>query len=122
MTSSSPAEFDVEPTEVLEDRFVTLATVARALGDPIRLAVFTCIASASTEICVCDIVHASGRSQATVSYHLKKLREAGLIVPRREGTWIWYRINEPAFNLFSEAIASLPSQMVTLRDPTCCSS
>ncbi|CAM2971492.1 helix-turn-helix transcriptional regulator [Actinomyces slackii] len=123
MTLSPPTELETDSAEASEDRFATLATTARALGDPVRLAVFTCIASASTEICVCDIINSCGRSQATISYHLKKLREAGLVVPRREGTWIWYRLNEPVFKQFRDAVASLTSRSATTtQDPTCCTS
>ena len=58
----------------------------KALGDPVRLRLFSNIASsAGGEACVCDIQDV-GVSQPTVSHHLKKLREAGLLESERRGT------------------------------------
>lgn len=45
------------------------------------------------ELCVCELTHAIGASQPHISRHLAQLREAGLILDRREGLWIHYRIN-----------------------------
>lgn len=45
------------------------------------------------ELCVCELTHAIGASQPHMSRHLGLLREAGLVVDRREGLWIHYRIN-----------------------------
>lgn len=64
----------------------------KALGDPVRLRLFSNIASsAGGEACVCDIQDV-GVSQPTVSHHLKKLREAGLLESERRGTWVYYRV------------------------------
>lgn len=64
----------------------------KALGDPVRLRIFSMIASApGGEACVCDVLDV-GVSQPTVSHHLKKLREAGLLTSRKQGTWIHYRV------------------------------
>lgn len=69
-----------------------VAAMFKALGDPIRLRLFSRIAShPDGETCVCDIADV-GVSQATVSHHLKKLREAGLLVGERRGTWVYYRV------------------------------
>ncbi|MCU7846070.1 MAG: metalloregulator ArsR/SmtB family transcription factor [Candidatus Thiodiazotropha sp. (ex Monitilora ramsayi)] len=45
------------------------------------------------ELCVCELTHAIGAAQPHISRHLAHLREAGLILDRREGLWIHYRIN-----------------------------
>lgn len=45
------------------------------------------------ELCVCEFTHAIGAAQPTISRCLAQLREAGLVVDRREGLWIHYRIN-----------------------------
>ena len=69
-----------------------MAGMFKALGDPVRLRLFSNIASsAEGETCVCDIPDV-GVSQPTVSHHLKKLREAGLITSERRGTWVYYRV------------------------------
>lgn len=68
------------------------AAMFKALGDPIRLRLFSQIAShVDGEACVCDISDV-GVSQPTVSHHLKKLREAGLLTSERRGTWVYYRV------------------------------
>ena len=63
-----------------------------ALGDPVRLRLYLAVAheAGGGEICVCDIPDV-GVSQSTVSHHLRKLREAGLLHSRRVGTWVYYR-------------------------------
>jgi ArsR family transcriptional regulator len=71
------------------------AVMFKALGDPVRLRLFSLIAShEGGEACVCDISDV-GVSQPTVSHHLKKLREAGLLSSERRGTWVYYRV-EPS--------------------------
>ncbi|VAX09637.1 Arsenical resistance operon repressor [hydrothermal vent metagenome] len=45
------------------------------------------------ELCVCELTHALGLSQPKISRHLALLRESGLLLTRREGTWMYYRIN-----------------------------
>jgi ArsR family transcriptional regulator len=48
------------------------------------------------QMCECNIVPAFGLSQPTISYHLKVLREAGLITSERRGQWVWHRVNQRA--------------------------
>ncbi|MGW4650732.1 ArsR/SmtB family transcription factor [Kitasatospora sp. NPDC004289] len=72
-----------------------MAAMFKALSDPVRLRLFSKIAShEGGEACVCDIQDV-GVSQPTVSHHLKKLREAGLLSSERRGTWVYYRV-EPS--------------------------
>ncbi|MEU9135405.1 metalloregulator ArsR/SmtB family transcription factor [Streptomyces sp. NPDC048404] len=72
-----------------------MAAMFKALSDPVRLRLFSKVASyAGGEACVCDISDV-GVSQPTVSHHLKKLKEAGLLSSERRGTWVFYRV-EPA--------------------------
>ncbi|MFJ8629776.1 ArsR/SmtB family transcription factor [Streptomyces sp. NPDC093568] len=73
----------------------TTARMFKALGDPVRLRLFSAVAShPGGEACVCDISDV-GVSQPTVSHHLKKLKEAGLLTSERRGTWVYYRV-EPS--------------------------
>ena len=63
-----------------------------ALGDPARLRLLSLIATAPAgEVCVCDLVEPIGKSQPTVSHHLKVLADAGLVASERRGRWAWYR-------------------------------
>jgi ArsR family transcriptional regulator len=74
-----------------EDDAAELAKGFHALSDPVRLRLLSMItASGSTGACVCDLIEPSGRSQPTVSHHLKILREAGLVTSEKRGTWAWY--------------------------------
>jgi ArsR family transcriptional regulator len=76
-----------------------LAQGFAALSDPIRLKLFSLIAaSPDTETCACNLVKPTGRSQPTVSHHLKVLREAGLLLSEKRGTWVWYRVNHERLN------------------------
>ncbi|WP_377644815.1 ArsR/SmtB family transcription factor [Oryzobacter terrae] len=69
-----------------------VSAMFKALGDPVRLRLFSKIAaSPGGEACVCDILDV-GVSQPTVSHHLRKLREAGLLTSRKEGTWVHYAV------------------------------
>ena len=73
-----------------------MAGMFKALSDPVRLRLFSRIAShQGGEACVCDIQNV-GVSQPTVSHHLKKLREAGLLTSLRRGTWVYYRLDPGA--------------------------
>lgn len=74
---------------------VELAHGFQALADPVRLHLLSMIASSGEAgACVCDLVGPSGRSQPTVSHHLRILREAGLVESDRRGTWAWYTVRQ----------------------------
>ena len=69
-----------------------LAAVFAALSDPVRLRLLSIISSAPDgEVCACDLVTPIGKSQPTVSHHLKILFEAGLVEREKRGVWVWYR-------------------------------
>ncbi|WP_326799346.1 metalloregulator ArsR/SmtB family transcription factor [Streptomyces sp. NBC_01808] len=71
------------------------ARMFKALGNPVRLRLFSAVAShEGGEACVCDISDV-GVSPPTVSHHLKSLKEAGLLASERRGTWVYYRV-EPS--------------------------
>jgi ArsR family transcriptional regulator len=84
-----------------------LAEVFKALADPVRLRLFSRIAAhESGEACVCDVQDV-GVSQPTVSHHLKKLREAGLLTSERRGTWVYYRVVPDVLRMLSGVLADL---------------
>ena len=67
----------------------SLAQGFSALSDPVRLRVLSMLTdSAAGEVCVCDF----GKSQPTISHHLKILSEAGLVRGDRRGNWVWYSL------------------------------
>jgi ArsR family transcriptional regulator len=65
-----------------------------ALADPVRLRILSILAAApGGEVCVCNFVEPTGKSQPTVSHHLKILGEAGLVHGDRRGKWVWYSLD-----------------------------
>lgn len=76
-----------------EAEAVDLARMFAAVADPVRLRLLGLIAaSPDGEACACNLVEPVGRSQPTVSHHLKILHEAGLVERDKRGTWAWYRV------------------------------
>lgn len=70
-----------------------LARTFAALGDPARLRLLSLIAAQETgEVCACELVEPLGKSQPTVSHHLKVLYEAGLVTREKRGNWVWYSV------------------------------
>jgi ArsR family transcriptional regulator len=69
------------------------AAVFRALGDTTRLQMIHMLAEATQPVCVCDFTAAFDLGQPTISHHLAKLREAGLIVSTRRGIWTFHQLN-----------------------------
>lgn len=70
-----------------------VATMLKALADPLRLRMLSFITTSSTgEACVCDIATVADVSQPTVSHHLKVLKDVGVLTSERRGTWVWYRV------------------------------
>lgn len=72
------------------DESAQAARAFKALGDPVRLRLFSMIASASDEVCVCELTGSFDLTAPTISHHLKVLREAGLVECERRGTWVYY--------------------------------
>lgn len=76
------------------DEAASLATGFTALADPVRLRVLSLLAAAPEgEVCVCDFVEPLGKSQSTISHHLKVLGDAGLVHGDRRGKWVWYSLD-----------------------------
>lgn len=69
-----------------------LAAVLRALGDPTRLQIVLALRDADAPVCVCDFTATFDLTQPTISHHMAKLRDAGLVEVTREGVWAHYRL------------------------------
>ena len=67
-----------------------LTTVAKALADPVRLQIVDVLRRRAGEVCVCDLEPLFDISQPTLSHHLKRLREAGLVGVVRRAQWAYY--------------------------------
>jgi ArsR family transcriptional regulator len=80
-----------------------LASGFAALADPGRLRLLSLIAG-RPEVCACALVEPLGKSQPTVSHHLKVLTEAGLITGDKRGRWIWYRVIPDRLDMLRRAL------------------
>jgi len=95
----------VDPDAALE-----IALRLKAIADPIRVQLLSILlAEADTGVCTCDLAPAVGVSEATVSHHLKQLRDAGLVEGTRKGTNVFYRPRTESLGALCRVI-----------DPTCC--
>jgi ArsR family transcriptional regulator len=72
------------------------AAVFRALADPTRVRIVNLLASSDEPVCVCELVPALGVTQPTVSHHLKKLTDAGLLEREQAGKWAYYTLSRDA--------------------------
>jgi len=89
----------------------------RALADPIRLEVVQALQHG--ERCVCDLTDDLDLAQSKLSFHLKVLKEAGLIRARQEGRWIYYRLEPYALLLLRDWLEHLAAGCRTPAPPCC---
>jgi ArsR family transcriptional regulator len=87
---------DVDPAHA-----VRLAEIAKALGDPIRLQLVDVLRKHAGQVCVCELVPLFDVSQPTLSHHLKKLRDAGIVDCERKGLWSYYYVLPGALDALS---------------------
>lgn len=77
------------------------------MGDDTRLRILACLAATEEcclDVCACELVDSLQVKPSTLSFHLKLLREAGLVKARKDGTWVYYRLNEALPESLVEAI------------------
>jgi ArsR family transcriptional regulator len=93
----------------------TLARRLKALADPARLRLLSLMmANEDLEACTCDRTAALGLSQPTVSHHMKKLSDEGLVLAhRKEGPWTYYRVVPEALAGLANVIAPAASSSAT---------
>jgi DNA-binding transcriptional ArsR family regulator len=109
-TSSQSAPLD-------EEQATALATVFKALGDPVRLRLLSMIAAAQADvgICVCELTPAFDLSQPTISHHLKLLRQAGFVGSERRGTWVYYWLLPETTDKLAALLSRPASEWTPLR-------
>ena len=69
-----------------------MASIAKALGDPVRLQLVDVLRKHAGKVCVYELVPLFDISQPTLSHHLKKLRDAGIVDCERRGLWAYYYV------------------------------
>ncbi len=92
----------LDPTEAKQ-----LALGFTALADPVRLQLLSILAAAPDgEVCICDFVEPVGKSQPTVSHHMKILSAAGLVHGERRSKWVYYSLDRERLAALQAAIGS----------------
>ena len=84
--------------DVERDEALRLAIVAKALGDPIRLQLVDVLRKHAGKVCVCELLPLFDIGQPTLSHHLKKLRDAGIVDSERRGLWAYYYVRPQALD------------------------
>jgi ArsR family transcriptional regulator len=105
------------PTQSGKNRAKT-AELCHALADETRLNILDRLKEG--ERCVCELTDALQTGQSRLSFHLKVLKDAGLVHDRPEGRWIYYIINSDAVEELEDLVASLKTGRKTVRpSPRC---
>ena len=96
-----------------------LARVFHALSDETRLCIVAMLQPG--ERCVCELTEALGAAQSRLSFHLKTLKDAGLVQDRREGRWVYYSLVPGGFDGLEEAVRDIsPAVAVKASRIRCC--
>jgi ArsR family transcriptional regulator len=107
-------------TEALDTSLVRHAAIFHALSDPRRLRILDLLRSG--EQCVCDLQAGLDCGQSLLSFHLKTLRDAGIVTMRKEGRWSHYAIAPDALSHAEQAVAAyrVPTQQRRRLPVACC--
>jgi ArsR family transcriptional regulator len=93
-----------------EDEASATAALFSALGNPARVKIVNLLASSNEPVCLCNLIDPLGLAQATVSEHLKRLVQAGLLLREERGKWSYFSLNTEAFERVA-ALAELPQDV-----------
>lgn len=94
-----------------------IASGFHALSEPLRIRLLELLRS--RELCVCELCEILEASQSKLSFHLKTLKEAGLVRSRQEGRWIYYSLNLPQFVVLEQYLAEFRRESVMLPARSC---
>ena len=75
---------------------IATADVFKALADPARVRILNVLATSGEPVCVCNLIEPLGLSQPTVSHHLRRLMDAGLLEREQRGRWAYYSLRPEA--------------------------
>ena len=93
-------------TALSNEEALGTAELFRALGDPARVRIVNLIATTRAPVCACEFNDVLGLSQPTVSHHLKKLTDAGLLEREQRGKWAYFSLRRDAVETLA-AVADL---------------
>jgi ArsR family transcriptional regulator len=94
------------------------ARVFHALSDETRLAILARLRNGPR--CVCDLQDLLGAAQSRLSFHLRTLKDAGLVSDHKEGRWTYYALNPAAVAAVEAQLAELRPTAGARGDPACC--
>lgn len=116
-------------TPLTDERTEELAAFGQALSDPIRITMLSMMAAGreccsipdcgvperdkDAGICVCEFERAFDLAQSKVSYHMKKLKDAGLVEERKRGRWNYYSVNRKSLAKMTEDLRKLETPLKT---------
>src|SRR5436189_4215770 len=80
------------------------AALFRALADPARVRIVNALATSDEPVCVCHLIEPLGLAQPTVSHHLKKLVDAGLLDREQRGKWAYFSLRPEAMETLSALV------------------
>ena len=89
-----------------DEQAAATAQLFKALADPARVRIVNALATAREPVCACEFEPALGLSQPTVSHHLKKLTDAGLLEREQRGKWAYFSLKRDAVEKLA-AVADL---------------
>jgi ArsR family transcriptional regulator, arsenate/arsenite/antimonite-responsive transcriptional repressor len=89
-----------------DDEAVATAELFKALGDPARVRALNILSTTDAPVCICNLVEPLGLSQPTVSHHMKKLLDAGLVDREQRGKWAYFSLQRDAVEKLA-AVADL---------------
>ena len=89
---------------ISDEEALATADVFRALGDPHRVRIVNLLATSREPVCTCELVEPLGLGQPTVSHHLKKLTDAGLLDREQRGKWAYYSLNPDALRTLAAVV------------------
>jgi ArsR family transcriptional regulator len=105
-------------TSVSTTDLTRLTRQFQALSDETRLQLIDLLRGG--ERCVCDLQSALNAAQSRLSFHLRVLKDAGLVTDRKEGRWSYYTLNGDAFDQLEEFVGGLPSTKLAVLATRCC--
>ena len=86
------------------------AALFRALADPARVKIVNALATSDAPVCACEFVPVLGLAQATVSHHLKKLTDAGLLEREQRGKWAYFSLSPSAASRLAGLVRLPPNR------------
>ena len=89
-----------------DDEAIATAALFKALADPARVRIVNALATSSEPVCACEFEPSLGLSQPTVSHHLRRLTDSGLVEREQRGKWAYFSLKRDAVEMLA-AVADL---------------